>query len=596
MTQLVSSGRLLAVLWVAAMGCAAAPVVAETVTEGITEEGKETVIRAMQAELERSMAELRIQDYDPPYFLSYRITEEEAVSLGGKFGAITEESNQRRRFAYVESRVGSYDFDNFANIDAHSWRMGDYRADLRLPVDDDEESLRGALWLLTDQAYKQALSDYLTKRGGAVYSAERDDEVASFTREEPEQYRGDALPLNFDEGRWKRVIRETTSWMREHESLMDSEMNVSARRMVRYLVNSEGTNVVEEFRIYSISVLAVARAEDGMLLRNSRMFYALEADRLPDDETIQREVEEMVIDLQALQSAPVLDPYTGPAILGPEAAGVLFHEAVGHRLEGERQRDEMEGRTFAGQVGTRLMPRFLTVYDDPNLQEMGGVQLNGHYRYDDEGVRARRADLVTDGVVTGYLMSRTPIEGFERSTGHGRAQWVNMPRGRMANLVIEAAEDVRVSDEELREMLIAEARRQEKPYGLIIRDITGGSTNTLSFGYQAFKGIPTMIFTVDAETGEETLVRGVEMVGTPLSSINRIVAAGEEIGVFNGYCGAESGFVPVSAISPALLTTEIELQRASQTRERPPVLPAPWAATRGPGGGDGQAERGDELE
>ncbi len=576
MRKLLSGPRVMALIWVAVMGCAATPTGAEPAPETFTDEDRETVIRAMQAELERSMDRLRISDYDPPYFLAYRVKEEESVELGGKYGAITSEQRQQRRFAYVESRVGDYDFDNFANIDAYSWRMGDFRADLQLPIDANEDALRGALWLLTDEAYKRALSDYLTKRGGAVYSAERDEEVPSFTREEPENYRSDPLPLNFDDERWRGLVRETTQRLREYDFLLDSEMNVSGRRQVRYLVNSEGTDVVEEFRIYSVSVQAVARAEDGMLLRNSRMFYALDADRLPDDEAIWSEVEQMVADLDALRTAPVLDPYTGPAILSPEASGVLFHEAVGHRLEGERQRDEYEGRTFAGQIGTRLLPAFLTVYDDPNLEEMAGVQLNGHYRYDDEGVRARRASLVESGVVTGFLMSRTPIEGFDRSTGHGRAQWVNMPRGRMANLVIEASEDAQVTREELREMLIEEARRQDRPYGLIIEDITGGSTNTLNFGYQAFKGIPTMIYKVDAQTGEETLVRGVEMVGTPLSSINKIVAASDEIGVFNGYCGAESGFVPVSAVAPALLTTEIELQRASQARERGPILPAPW--------------------
>ncbi|MEM1347536.1 MAG: TldD/PmbA family protein, partial [Myxococcota bacterium] len=128
----------------------------------------------------------------------------------------------------------------------------------------------------------------------------------------------------------------------------------------------------------------------------------------------------------------------------------------------------------------------------------------------------------------------------------------------------------------LKRALMAEAKRQGKPFGLIIKDITGGSTNTSGYGYQAFKGEPILIYMVDPDTGQETLVRGAEIVGTPLVSINKIVAASTETGVFNGYCGAESGYVPVSAVAPALLTTELELQRSQSKTERPPLLAPPW--------------------
>jgi hypothetical protein len=131
-------------------------------------------------------------------------------------------------------------------------------------------------------------------------------------------------------------------------------------------------------------------------------------------------------------------------------------------------------------------------------------------------------------------------------------------------------------------MLLAEVKKQGKPYGLIIRDIIGGSTNTSTYGYQAFKGMPRLVYRVDAKTGAETLVRGVEMVGTPLTVVSKVMAVGDEPGVFNGYCGAESGYVPVSAVAPATLFSEIELQRTQKEKERPPILPAPWAPVGAP--------------
>ncbi|MFW6058233.1 MAG: metallopeptidase TldD-related protein, partial [Persicimonas sp.] len=171
---------------------------------------------------------------------------------------------------------------------------------------------------------------------------------------------------------------------------------------------------------------------------------------------------------------------------------------------------------------------------------------------------------------------RTPIEDSTESNGHGRAQGVNKPMARMGNLIVSADSKRSFPYEELKEKLLAEVKRQDKPFGLIIRDISGGSTNTSGYGYQAFKGGARMVYKVDPDTGEETLVRGVELVGTPLTAINKIVAASKETDVFNGYCGAESGYVPVSAIAPSLLTTEVELQRTQQSKERPPLLTAPW--------------------
>jgi predicted Zn-dependent protease len=260
-----------------------------------------------------------------------------------------------------------------------------------------------------------------------------------------------------------------------------------------------------------------------------------------------------------------------------EAAGVFFHETVGHRLEGERQNDEKEGRTFKGQVGRRVLPSFLSVIDDPTVRAGGDkpVSLNGWYSYDDEGVLARKVTLIDGGVLKDYLKSRTPITGSLRSNGHGRAEGTADPMGRMANLFLRSTKQVSIA--KLKEMLLEEVRRQGKPFGLIIRDITGGSTNTSNFGYQAFKGQPRLVYRVDAKTGAETLVRGVEMVGTPLTTVSRIVATSDTEGVFNGFCGAESGFVPVSTVAPAVLMSEIELQRTQKAAERPPLLPAPWA-------------------
>jgi TldD protein len=252
---------------------------------------------------------------------------------------------------------------------------------------------------------------------------------------------------------------------------------------------------------------------------------------------------------------------------------VFFHEIFGHRMEGHRQRNEEEGQTFTKKVGEAIMPAFISVYDDPAAAALGEIDLNGHYPYDDEGVRGKRATLVEKGVLKGFLLSRTPISGFSSSNGHGRRQAGRKTVSRQANLVVDAAEAV--SEGELKKLLAEEAKRQGKAYGLLFKDIRGGFTNTSRFGPQAFKVLPVLVYRIYADGRPDELIRGVDLVGTPLNSLGEIVAAGDAYEVFNGYCGAESGFIPVSASAPALLVRKLETEKQAKGADRPPILPAP---------------------
>ncbi len=540
------------------------------------------VLSAMAAELSRSTERLRLERYEAPYFVSYQVRDVTRREIAGRYGAVFDDATRRDRNVYVDLRVGSYEFDSSGADDASLVLGGEsptWYAPKDAPLDGDTAALRNALWLATDEKYKEALSSYFKKKSREVYRASDPDRAPSFSRETASRHVDPPRPFTFDGERWKAVVRDATALFRDHPGVFDSSIKIAAEKQVRWFASSEGTRLLTEQTIYGLHVQAVARAPDGQLLENGRDFYARAETDLPSLAAVREAVAKVIAELEALRSAPAIDPYTGPAVLEPEATGVLFHEAVGHRLEGERLEDDKEGQTFKGQVGQRVLPPFLTIVDDPTLQSVGGKALNGTYSFDEQGVPAARTVLVKDGRLERYLLSRKPVKPFQRSNGHGRSQGSRTPLARMANLVIESSRQV--SDAELKKMLMAEARRQGKPYGLVIRDITGGNTNTMSYGYQAFKGTPRLVYRVDAKTGAEQLVRGVELVGTPLTSINKVLATSRDVRVFNGYCGAESGYVPVSTIAPAALVGEIELQRVVRANERSPVLPSPWSEGAG---------------
>jgi TldD protein len=535
------------------------------------------VLDAMTAEAKRSMERLRLPGYEPPYFLSYQVKDVRQEEVSGRFGALFDDATRHDRKLLVDVRVGSYELDS-SGRDELSMFLGQegqtWFAPKDAPVEDDPQALRNALWLVTDEKYKEALSSYFKKKSKGVYRADDPDRAPSLSRDPPQRHVDPPLPFAFDRARWRAEVRGLTAAFRDHPGIFDASMRVTADREIRWFTSSEGAALVTEAQLFAVHVQAVARAGDGQLLENSRDFYARSEATLPSPEKLAAEVRALTLELEALQKAPALDPYTGPAILAPEATGVLFHEAVGHRLEGDRQDDDKDGQTFKGQVGKQVLPSFISVTDDPTLQSQGDLALNGTYAYDDQGVPAQRTALVEDGVLRTFLLSRRPVKPFTRSNGHGRSQGVHPPVARMANLVVSSKKQVSMA--ELKRLLVAEAKRQGKPYGLVIQDITGGNTNTASYGFQAFKGTPRLVYRVDVATGREELVRGVELVGTPLTSINKLVATGDTPKVFNGFCGAESGYVPVSTVAPAALISELELQRVARANERSPILPAPW--------------------
>jgi TldD protein len=531
------------------------------------------LVTALETELQRSQ-NMHLEDYGKPYFVAYAIDDVENAEVIGRDGEIVRSARDRTRPLYVELRIGDYKLDNTAGTSEPSeYYDAHYTAPRYAPLSDDPVALRRALWALTDEQYKGATSAFLKKKGSRAYQLDPSDKDGSFTKETKSVDTLPVAPLMWERARVEGIASTLSKILGADRALFDHNVQLSGQRRERHLVTTEGTRLAHGRTLYSVQMTAYTRAKDGVTIEHQRAFYAASPERLPTAAKLEDEARGLAQDLKALAAAKTIDPYTGPALLAPEATGVLFHEALGHRLEGERQKDQSDGQTFKGQVGHRFLPAFISVYDDPTLSTFEAFDLNGHYRYDDEGVPAQKVTLIDRGVLRSFLLSRTPIEGFSRSNGHGRAEVGQKPRARMANTIVTASESV--SDDALKKMLMAEAKKQKKPYGLLLRDVSGGQTSTETGGYQAFKGAPRMVYTVDVDTGVETLVRGVEIVGTPLSALSRIIAASNESRVFNGFCGAESGYVPVSTLAPAILLSEIELQRTTKERQRAPILDKP---------------------
>jgi TldD protein len=497
------------------------------------------------------------------------VYDQRTFQVAGTYGTIVTSNASNRRWADVTMRVGSPVLDNTHNENRSSGITSG-----PLPLADDRDAISRTLWDMTNREYRRASPAYSKVMSNTAVQAEEEDKSPDFSHQAPQTHLDQpGAAIAFNQKEWEDKIRKYSSAFRKYPEVYNSSVTLQIQQSTSYFVSSEGSKVETPGVMARLVVEASTRADDGMDLVRVETFESTKPEGLPSEQELAAKEEKMAADLKALRSAPLAEPFDGPALLSGRAAAVFFHEVLGHRLEGHRQRGETEGQTFTKKVNQSVLPDFLSVSDDPTLQTLNGVPLAGSYSYDDEGVPAQRVSLIQNGMLKNFLMSRMPISNFAASNGHGRRQAGLMPTGRQGNLIVESSKTVK--DSELRGKLIEEVKKAGKPYGLYFEDVQGGFTLTTRELPQAFQVLPVIVWRVYADGRPDELVRGVDIVGTPLASLNRILLTGNTTQVFNGICGAESGSVPVSASAPAMLFSEMEVQKRAASRERPPILPPP---------------------
>jgi len=533
----------------------------------------DVLLSTMQTELQRAQSSLTKLD-PAPYFLSYSVYDQSIAVAVGSQGSLVTSTRARRRSADVTMRIGTAALDN-----SHQQNRGSARTSGTLPLADDHDAIAHELWRLTYEEYRKASKAYASVKTKTEVQAKEEDTSPDFSREKPPTHvdykDGASAP---EQRALEQFVRDYSTRFSDYPYVYRSMVMITADKTRFHFASTEGNHVVTPNAYIRVVIEAETQADDGMELMRVETFQAESFDHLPPASEINARVQKMATDLKALREAPLAEPFDGPALLSGRASAVFFHEVLGHRLEGHRQRGEQEGQTFTKKVGQPVLPDFLSVVDDPTQRKLNGMDLGGWYEYDDEGMPASRVDVIQNGILKNFLMSRMPIKNFDNSNGHGRAQAGLMPTGRQGNLIVSSTRTVK--DSELRQKLIEEIKKQGKPYGLYFEDIQGGFTLTQRALPQAFQVLPVLVWRVYPDGKPDELVRGIDIVGTPLAAMTRILVTGEKTDIFNGVCGAESGQVPVAAAAPAMVFSEIEVQKRAHSLERPPLLPAPSRAER----------------
>ncbi|HUS66367.1 MAG TPA: metallopeptidase TldD-related protein, partial [Kofleriaceae bacterium] len=455
---------------------------------------KSKIIDMMAEENSRWFKVLKSAQPAPAHFIGYTIYERRQVSVAAEDGIMLADEDETVRALDVEVRVGSPMLDSRHPI--QDQRLAALTSLFRLgnaPFGEDEKAIRQQLWLETDRRYREGLlllGIVLTE--GRV-GGKREQKSADFTAAEPQIFYQKKATLEVDRPHWVGRVRSCSKRAAKGVAT-GSSCRANFELNTIYYVNSEGSQVQRSWTTSQFAVQVGVKHDDGMPLGRLEQVFAPTPAELPDDAAVDKMIDVVNRDLDALHKSPLADPYVGPAVLEGRAAAVFFHEVFGHRIEGHRQEDDIEGQTFTKQIGQEIMPPWLSVYDDPTMARLNGLSLNGFYHFDDEGVAAQRATLVDKGVLRGFVMGRNPIPGFEKSNGHGRRDPGNISVSRQGNLVVETERSV--TKDELMKELIAEVKRQKKPYGMLFTDISGGFTNTTRLSFQGFKVEPVMAYKV----------------------------------------------------------------------------------------------------
>lgn len=533
------------------------------------------LIKAAKNEMNRSMQELGKLP-NAPYYIAYSVSDIKKVALTSSFGKIESSNSDLSRIFDIDLRVGTYQFDNTHIIRGNPFDFSGGGGFTELPMEDNETAIRNIIWQTTDRQYKSAIERLEKAQTNQKVKVDEEDKSADMSKEKPVIYTGSKPKLNFDKSKIEDMLRRLSARFAKENWLYDGSVNFNAEEIEKTFINTEGSELVYGEAYVRMFVYAKTKSDDGMSLPLYKSYFSYSVDGLPKEEQIAKDIDELIDLLKKLRNAPLMTTFTGPAILSGEASGVFFHEIFGHRVEGHREKDPNSSQTFKQSIDKKIFPEFISVTFDPTIKVLKNREISGFYEYDDEGVKGQKVNTVENGFFKNFLMSRSPIDKFNVSNGHGRKQAGYKAVSRQSNLVVNTTKSVPFN--ELKQKLVTECKKQNKDYGLYFVTVQGGFTFTSRTIPNAFNVTPLVVYKIFADGRADELVRGVDLIGTPLSTFANIIESADDLGVFNGVCGAESGGVYVAACSPSLLVSTIEVQKKKKSQAKPPILNSPVGA------------------
>jgi len=512
----------------------------------------DALLEALLTELDRSKAQLKMDQVQAPYYIEYRVNDVDDFSAEAAFGAVRESDRSRLRVLRVLVRIGDYKQDSF-------YGQGIGSASI-LSLDNDPIALRRQIWLLTDEAYKNAADAYAEKLSALKQFTPDPNPIDDFAHAPVVAAVGETVSIKVDQTEWDKTLQDVTSLYRQYPAVQSVDASARFTAVNEYFVNSEGSIVRQGRTTATVTLSGATQAADGMRLGRSPFWTEQLPDQLPSREELLKESKKMLDTLQALGKAPIVEEsYRGPVLFAPDAADDVFASLIGGNVLGRKPQPGRPNRTtgaFATSYKTRVLPKFVTVIDDPTMKKFEGKSLLGSYAVDSEGVKAQPVTLIDQGMLVNYLVNRQPLRDFPVSNGHGRSTPGGAPQPGLGVLLLKSSEpeSPKALNEKLKEM----AAEQGKAFGYRVDTLGPGNA-------------PRLLYRVYVNDGHEELVRGAVFNELDVRTLrNDLLAVGDDPQVSNRMSG-----LPQTIICPSLLFDELEVKRADTTKEKLPEYPAP---------------------
>ncbi len=526
----------------------------------------------LQKELMRNFNVMSKLDV-PVYYISVRMNETTYHSINVSYNSVVDNDfSKNRREIAISMRVGSREFDNM-HFSGNLKNNYVYT----LPQTNIKEELRLSFWRALQQSYSKAVDNLEANKTKLTTNVVEEDKSPDFSVEKPNVYYEKPITfkqLNFNAKEAIKNLKECSKILDKNRDLIEHYIVITATNQRNYFFDTDGASIVQNnpsIRIYSGGITI---APDGMMLEDYKTYFGRNMNELPPYKQILKDITQMSETLSALKKAPKVKVYNGPVLLSSDVSGVFFHEFLGHRLEGTRMKSGRDAQTLKKKIGELVLPDRISVTLDPTINQYKGLKLSGDYKYDDEGVKAQKVITIKDGVLKNFLMNRVEINEFSHSNGHGRGELKAGTEARQSNLIVESNNPV--SMKKLNEIFKEEIKKKGLEYGYRIDKVSGGLTLTSTNSANVFYLNPLIVNKVYVDGRPDELVRGVNIIGTPMTAFSQIIAESKEQTVFNGMCGALSGYVPVSAVAPNMLIKELEFQKiGDDKRTDAPILQRP---------------------
>ncbi len=523
-----------------------------------TSQNEDVIFRALQDELARSMKDLKLKDFEKPYFIEYSVEDEDSLVIESKFGGLIKSDHNHSRILFTQLRVGDYNFDS-----SNSY-SGGFKFPLEMTLEDDYMSLRRAVWYVTDFAYKNAIEQFSSKKVAKQSNPDNDDDeekdVPALSKEQPVVSVEKRGTLQIDKEKWEKQIRAWSLLFRAYPELQESTVNLYVRQVNRYLINNEGTKILEPSLLITLNIYAKTLTSDNHRLTPSRHIYAKSFEEFPSTEEINGVIKSLAETLTKLRNAPVFEgKYIGPALFTDRAAVQLFLQLLAPNLD---------RGALVERLDRKVLPTFLTVVDDPTKTKFENFRLIGDYKIDSQGVSAKPLTLIENGVLKTLLTTRSPSKEFKNSNGRARS---SNGGAEISNLFIQSKGGKNFA--ELKQQLIETCRAQNLKYGILFREIDltfSPAGNDLS--------VPILAYKIYVDDGREELVRGADIFDLTVRELRQILAAGNDAFAFNILLGNghQGDGVPASIVVPSVLLDEIDLRKGTTSKERPILITHPY--------------------